>query len=306
MDHVMRVVIDTVNFIRARGLNHRQFSAFLLENDIHHGLPYHTDVRWLSRGAVLKHFYKLRTEIAEFMQGKGKPVVQLDDPEWTRDLAFLVDITEHLNVLNVTMQGRNKLVTEYYDSVRAFQGKLVLWQTQLSKRNAAHFPCLKSQPVNHQSMDKYANLLSGLRHEFDNRFTVFTELEKDFSLFRSPFTVDASVVPEAMQMELIELQCCAPLKDTYASVAIEVFYQSLPPQYPMLTAFAGKILCMFGTTYLCEQAFSVMNINKSKVRNRLTHGHLNDVMKIATAQQLSPDMDKLVKVKRCLASTSKM
>ena len=104
-------------------------------------------------------------------------------------------------------------------------------------------------------------------------------------------------------MELIELQCCAPLKDNYASVAIESFYQSLPPQYPMLTAFAGKILCMFGTTYLCEQAFSVMNINKSKVRNRLTHGHLN-VMKIATAQKLSPDMDKLVKVKRCLASTS--
>lgn len=47
-----------------------------------------------------------------------------------------------------------------------------------------------------------------------------------------------------------------------------------------------------------------MNINKSKVRNRMTHGHLNDVMKIATAQKLSPDMDKLVKVKRCLASTS--
>ena len=145
-------------------------------------------------------------------------------------------------------------------------------------------------------VDKYANLLSGLRYEFDNRFTVFTELEKDFALFRSPFTIDASVFPEAIQMELIELQCCAPLKDNYASVAIESFYQSLPPQYPMLTAFAGKILCMFGTTYLCEQAFSVMNINKSKVRNRLTHGHLN-VMKIATAQKLSPDMDKLVKVK---------
>ena len=162
--------------------------------------------------------------MAEFMQGKGKPVLEFDDPEWTRDLAFLVDITEHLNVLNVTMQGRNKLVPEYYDSVRAFQSKLALWKTQLSKANAAHFPCLKSQPVNHQSMDKYANLLSGLGHEFDNRFTVFTELEKDFALFRSPFTIDASEVPEAIQMELIELQCCAPLKDKYTSVAIESFY----------------------------------------------------------------------------------
>ena len=62
MDHVMCVVIGTVNFIRARGLNHRQFNAFLLENDIHHGLPCHTDVRWLSRGTVLKHFYKLRRD----------------------------------------------------------------------------------------------------------------------------------------------------------------------------------------------------------------------------------------------------
>lgn len=96
------------------------------------------------------------------------------------------------------------------------------------------------------------------------------------------------------------------VKDKYASVGIQSFYQSLPPEYPIITAFAGKILCMFGTTYLCEQAFSVMNINKSKLRSRLTHGHLNDVMKIATAQSLSPNVDKLVKSKRLLASTCKM
>lgn len=57
------------------------------------------------------------------MDKKGKPVAELDDPDWLHDLAFLVDITEHLNVLNVNMQGRNKLVAEYYDSILSFQIK---------------------------------------------------------------------------------------------------------------------------------------------------------------------------------------
>ncbi|KAF7655805.1 hypothetical protein LDENG_00050520 [Lucifuga dentata] len=70
-------------------------------------------------------------------------------------------------------------------------------------------------------------------------------------------------------MELMELQCSAPLKDKFTSVGLELFYQCLVPNYTKMTAFASQILCMFGTTYLCEQAFSVMNINKSKLRNRL-------------------------------------
>lgn len=103
--HVMRVVIQTVNFIRAKGLNHLQFETLLSEHNITHGLLYHTEVRWLSRGAVLKRFFELRTEISQFMEQKGKPVAELDESDWLADLAFLVDITGHLNVLNVNMQG---------------------------------------------------------------------------------------------------------------------------------------------------------------------------------------------------------
>lgn len=111
MDHVMEVVIRTVNFIRARGLNHRQFDCLLSDNDIKYGLPYHTEVRWLSRGAMLKRFFDLREEIGQFMEQKGKPVDELRDPEWIQDFAFMVDITNHLNDLNKMMQGRNKVVT---------------------------------------------------------------------------------------------------------------------------------------------------------------------------------------------------
>ncbi|XP_066963215.1 general transcription factor II-I repeat domain-containing protein 2-like [Macrobrachium rosenbergii] len=49
IDHVMSVVVQTVNLIRARGLNHHQFDCFLSDNDIPAGLPYHTEER-VNRG----------------------------------------------------------------------------------------------------------------------------------------------------------------------------------------------------------------------------------------------------------------
>ncbi|CAI5669799.1 unnamed protein product [Oreochromis niloticus] len=43
MDNIVKVVIQTVNFIRSRSLNHRQFDSLLREKDHIYGLPYHTE-----------------------------------------------------------------------------------------------------------------------------------------------------------------------------------------------------------------------------------------------------------------------
>ena len=73
MEHVMSTITRAVNFIRARGLNHRQFKAFLGELDTEYGdLPYHTEVRWLSQGKVLQRCFELGEEICLFMESKGK------------------------------------------------------------------------------------------------------------------------------------------------------------------------------------------------------------------------------------------
>ena len=41
------------------------------------------------------------------METKGKPVTEFEDSDWVLDLAFLVGLTEHLNVLNLRLQGKN-------------------------------------------------------------------------------------------------------------------------------------------------------------------------------------------------------
>ena len=92
------------------------------------------------------------------------------------------------------------------------------------------------------------------------------------------------------------------MKEKFASVGLGTFYQYLLPGYPKLTSLAAKFLSMFGTTYLCEQVFSVMNLNETGHRSRLTSTHLNDIVKWAATQDLTPDIDALVKAKICQVS----
>ncbi|KAI6655604.1 General transcription factor II-I repeat domain-containing protein 2-like [Oopsacas minuta] len=93
MQSVMEIVVKTVNFIRARGLNHRQFRKLLDEMDSQYGdLLYYTEVRWLSKGAMLRRFYELKEEVFHFMEEKGKPVFHLNDPLWFYTGVYAIEI----------------------------------------------------------------------------------------------------------------------------------------------------------------------------------------------------------------------
>jgi hypothetical protein len=69
----MNIVVSTVNFIRRCALDHRQFQQFLLEIEANYGdVLYHTEIRWLNRGKLLKRFFELRHEIEIFLTEKQK------------------------------------------------------------------------------------------------------------------------------------------------------------------------------------------------------------------------------------------
>ena len=67
MEHVLRVVKEVVLFLRQKGLEHRQFRAFLDKIDSEYeDVPFYAQVRWLSRGKMMLRAYQLQAEIIEF------------------------------------------------------------------------------------------------------------------------------------------------------------------------------------------------------------------------------------------------
>ncbi|MBN3323638.1 GTD2B protein, partial [Atractosteus spatula] len=229
MKEVMDVVVKTINFICSRSLNHRQFSYFLSSIDSKYGeLLYHTKVRWLSQGNVLKRFFALREEIALFMSMKNKDVPRLADPTFISHFAFLTDITEDLNALSLKLQGTKQVITQMYDSVKSFKCKLSSWAKQRTDGNLAHFSALQSLGmVEPHCLKEYTDVTNNLRKEFDRRFKEFKVLEPQLKVFATPFAVEVDSVSEEFQMDIVELQCDTILKQKYMDVGDPDFYKFL-------------------------------------------------------------------------------
>ena len=310
MKHVMDIVLKCVNKIRARALNRREFRQFISELDTEYGeLLLHCEVRWLSKGKVLARFWSLKTSIFEFLTEINELPTEreyLTNNEWLNDLAFLVDITSHLNNLNLKLQGSNKLFTNLCNDVASFKMKLQLFVDQLSQRKFENFPHLKERlAANANGFDKdiYKSKVAELLNSFQSRFSEFANQADNIALFTNPFIFPEEKInclEENLQLEIIDLKCNTVLKSRFAELPVIPtaddmisFWRLLPEsEFGHLRSFAQRYVCRFGSTYRCEQSFSAMKLIKSKNRSRLTDPNLNGLMILATTN-LQPDIDKL-------------
>ena len=109
LSEVLSSCVKIVNSIKARPLQSRMFSKLCDElGPEHSSLLLHTEVRWLSRGKIVECVFELREELSTFLQEHNTDLASLVvDEIWLGKLAYLADIFNLLNQLNLSLQGRD-------------------------------------------------------------------------------------------------------------------------------------------------------------------------------------------------------
>lgn len=214
----------------------------------------------------------------------------------------------HLNNLNVRLQGKNCIFPILFGLVSSFITKLVLFLNDFTQKRLTHFTRMRelaSRIDKAPNYDRFKNLITLLHSSFNNRFADFQEDKKNVELFTNPFLIsvdDLNYYSPEIQTEIIDLQHHTALTNKYKEIISTAtnqeyieFWKFVPKSdFPNLHDLTLRYCCRFGSTYVCEQIFSVMNVIKTKYRSKLTDTHLKHLI-LLSSSKVNPNLDELIK-----------
>lgn len=290
MTNAMNIAVQIINKIRGghNALTHRKFKDFLENLNAEYGdILLYTEVRWLSRGKSLERLFNLRKEIIVFFktipkEGTEELISSLEDLDFQLDLAFLCDVTEILNELNLTLQGKNMHIFQLATTLHHFNRKLNLLIHQVKNNSIVNLKktSIIFSEINSNSFDKiqeYAKILESIKDNYTDRFQDIKCIEKLIELHDYPLICNIEEQDVVLQEELKQLHLDLEIPIETG----EKFWTHIDGnKYPKLKNEMYKLYSMFGTTYNCEVAFSSLKIILSKLRNRLSDQHTADLLRI--------------------------
>ena len=122
-------IIKIVNFIKASGLNTRLLARLCEDHSFDYKcLFYHTEVRWLSRGNMMRRVFELREELFVLFREKNSNFKNdLESEEFILRLACLPNIFEALNNMNLFFRGPTSSILDFISKFEASIRKLEIW-----------------------------------------------------------------------------------------------------------------------------------------------------------------------------------
>ncbi|XP_068234378.1 protein FAM200A-like [Palaemon carinicauda] len=319
MRDVLNVAIKVVNFIKSGALNSRLFKLLCKDMDSEHeALLFHTNIRWLSKGNMLERLYELREEVIIFLDSQQKAALhdKFKSDSFQIILAYLVDIFESLNAVNLKLQGKNIHIISHHDTIRTFMAKLDLWKCRIQQGNAASFRNLDSG-LAHGNLDPELKILiithlSSLKAEFTKYFPDIDDMRESWKFIRNPFQCEFANVAEEIQEEFLELKFNSTAKDEFNDLDLETFWIKYHSVYPLISHQALRvltILSVFATVDVTELD-SLLLVLKSKQLelristrsppevsrqwNYLSHARLKDKFRQFDKSKISMNSESIV------------
>jgi len=279
LQSVMSQVIRVVNFIKSRPLQSRLFAQLCdaMDSDFK-CLLYYTEVRWLSKGKVLKRFVHLKVEVISFLENEDHDFgFNLHDEIWWLKVQFLSDLFEKLNSLNLSLQGPSENIITSTSKLKSFSEKMSLWKMKISKGIFDCFPTVNKSQYKKKIATEILDSLSALQSALQQYFPSLDLDEYEWVI--NPFAIsEISNLTTEEEEQLIELRNNRFYHSTFADTSLEEFWLSSKKSYPLISLNAIKILLPFSSTWFCEFGFSALTEIKSKKRERLLR--IDDEMRV--------------------------
>ena len=268
----LQVFIKAVNKIKTSPSNDRLFRKLCQEKDEEfQRLLLHTEVRWLSKGNCLRRLHDLFDTVVKFLQ-KVDANLSKELSNRRVDLAYLSDVFDKLNELNLKLQGKQVNLIKAKSVVMGFINKLTLFKQNMGRRELCHFPKLQEMLEKNELKDEnvriYCSHLGCMTEEMTTRFKDLSNLViSDWII--NPFLADSQQAQQTLQTDLIDLQNDCEAEVLFRKKDFESFWIAQRSTYPRLWEFLKVFILAFPTTYLVEKGFSAVVNLLQKNRNRL-------------------------------------
>ena len=188
------------------------------------------------------------------------------------DLAYLSDIFDKLNELNLKLQGKQVNLIKAKSVVMGLINKLTLFKQNMGRRELCHFPklqeMLEKNELKNENVRIYCSHLGCMTEEMTTRFKDLSNLViPDWII--NPFLADSQQAQQTLQTDLIDLQNDCEAEVLFRKKDFESFWIAQRSTYPRLWEFLKVFILAFPTTYLVEKGFSAVVNLLQKNRNRL-------------------------------------
>lgn len=133
---------------------------------------------------MFNRFKELLSEIVLYLTERKliDEFSQIKSPEWQCEMFFLCDITNHLNELNLKLQGKDKFIWDQARIVTEFTLKLITFLAQFKEKDFTFFPILQSKQEDIDDTFHFEQFIEKLIEEFDRDFKNSKNLLWHFSL----------------------------------------------------------------------------------------------------------------------------